>query len=714
MVWFWLTKLAFAGATVTLPATDTEVEFATSAQGEVEAAMSALSAAKFDEAARAFAALADASGSADLRYLEAVSRYEAGDLAQAERAAADGLKRDAKHAPLLALYGLILGDLGRGDEALTTLDRAKTAATDPLVQARVVLNRGVIRLDRGEVALAIADFTEAKTAAGKLGAADLVATADEDLALAAAVSGDGAGSDALGVVGSKLRKGDIAGAKAAIPSAPTDRRGKVRVLLASGSVLRAEGRLDDAAATLTKALAAAREGGLIRESAAALAALGVVYGAAGRYELANDRLQEAVSLVAGTSFRANEVGYRVEAGRVAVRLEDLEGARGQLAVARRVAAGVEDPLGTARLAELEGLIADQANDVTAATTAFTKSIDTYERRGEWAEAARVGTELVTSAAGRDEAALKTAITRTEGLFSKSGDVLGPAHAAVAEGLGRSRRGDLDGALTAFSRASTAAEAVGTARGRSVAAIAREDGAQTLKALGHSEDAVAKAQKYGLGDAVKSHEGFAAAQQDYETARAAFDAKKYSTAKTAFERSWKGFEAIGETAYAAQARRGRAWSEFNATVGQPAASAAPVWAKLVEEATVLGEAELRIRAMGAGALDAAELKSPGALASVRAAGDAAEKYGLTPLAGQLYAKRAELETSLDDRLAAARRAWSLRTDKVGVYAMYSVAVDLYNAERYAEARAIAEEVFPVAGDLGDAVRDVRDASASAGG
>ena len=120
--------LARAGVTVTLPGTDTEVVFETAATSEVEGAMADLSARKFDSAAKRFGALADASNNADLRYLQAMAAYEGGQMRLADLACTQGLTASPGHAPLLSLRGLVLGDLGRGDEALASLDKASATS----------------------------------------------------------------------------------------------------------------------------------------------------------------------------------------------------------------------------------------------------------------------------------------------------------------------------------------------------------------------------------------------------------------------------------------------------------------------------------------------------------------------------------------------------------------------------------------------------------
>lgn len=714
----WLALLlaveAFGGVTVTLPATDREVVFEDDVSPLVTEAMAALSERRFEDAGRLFATLADASRSADLRYLEAVAWYEAGQLRMAERAVRDGVERAPDHGALLSLHGLVQADLGQGDAALAALSRAEAAAGgDAALLARIRLNRGLVELDRGRAADAERLFTQARDGGRAIGATDVVAAAEENLALVAALRGAPAGGDALGQVAERLRRGDVKGAKAAVAAGtPVDRRDRIRRLLAEAAIARAEGRLEPSLKTLDEAIALAREGGLVREHSAALAQRGVVNALLGRYGPALDELQQAIGMVAGSSFRVNEVAWRVEAGKVAVRAEDLGQARAQLQAARAASAGVEDPLGAARLAELDGAIAARGDDPQAAAAAFERAIVEYEKRQYWAEAARVATDVVEVWAGRDEAKLAKAEERAAALFAKAGDPVGPAHVSIAEGLGRARRKDLDGALRAFASAATAAEAVATDRGRQVSAIAREDAAQLLLAMGHSADAVAKASEWGLEKAVARHERFVAAEQAYSQALGAYNAGRFTDARAGFDTAYRTFTEIGEHGYARTSRRGRAWSEYNAHVAADPARQFEVYTRLIEEAAVVQDPELRARSMAASALASATLGRGEAGAALRGAARAAEQMGLHSVAGQCFAELAQRDGDLNQRTEAARRAYELRGDRVGVYAMYSVAVDAYNAGAYDVAIELADEAMPNAGDLAASLTQVRDAARGA--
>jgi len=328
----WLAT-AIAGVTVSLPASDAEVELDDSAAAAVEQGMQALSAGRFDDAGRAFRALSEAGADPVAHYLEALAWYEGGRLRNAQTAVDALLAKSPEHGPGLALLGLIQADGGRGDEALSTLQRASAVAgEDRRLTSQITLNRGLVLMDQGSLGQARESFESSASTATEVGDEATLKVARENLATLAALTGTGGqGGDAISTVVARLRAGDLAGARESVPTPPeSDRRGAVRALLADALVDRAEGAFDAANVKVRTALGLARQGGLVRETAACLAELGTLYSLSGRFDTSLQLHQEAVGLVAGTSFRLREVAYRVEAGRVAVRLGDLRQARNQL------------------------------------------------------------------------------------------------------------------------------------------------------------------------------------------------------------------------------------------------------------------------------------------------------------------------------------------------------------------------------------------------
>lgn len=716
MTWFVWVALAVARAQSVLPGSSLEVVFEGDATAEIEGAIGSLRTGAFDEAGRRLQALVDAGGGAELCWLLALARYEAGQLALADDAIRDGLRKTPDDPRMLVLQGLVQADLGRGDTALATLARAEGLARgDVDLLARLEVDRALVHLDRGEPDLAEAALGRAEAGLAKGADPALGAVIAQNRAQAAALRGT-APTDPLGAVGEALSRGDLVGAVGAIPPAGPDRRSQIRRLLAEGAVARAEGRTEAARRTLETAVTSATEAGLVRERAAALAALGVVYTTANRPETARQKLEEALQLVGGTSLRVSELSYRVEAGRAALRAGDAAGAAGHLAAAKGLVASTADATASARVAELAGLVAAHRGDASAAAAAYQQAMAAFEARGASADVARVGCLWIEATAGEDESRTQALVERTLSAFRSAGDPLGPAHVGNAEGLGRAARHDLEGAMNAFVGAAAAAEAVRSDRGRAIAAIARENAARTVAEEVGSEEVLKEASKWGLETLVEKRGRYVQASTDYDAARKAYDARDWATARAGFDRAAKALEALGEPGRAAIARRGRAWADYNATLSSTPAVGHPVWVRLVEEATLLGDAELRARARVAGALAAADLGRPEAAKSLAAAAAEAEQMGLRALAGQCHAALVPLAPALDAKITAARRAFSLRdADAEGQHALYLAAHAAYQADDYARAVALCEEVRPLAtGALQVAVDELLSAARQARG
>lgn len=702
-----LAFLAPATAGEVLPASPAEITFATDADQAVTDALAALRRREFRSAGQQLRALAEAGDSARIRYLEAMAWYEAGEVSLASEAVALAARGYPDDPNLLSLRGLVLADQGRGTDALALLDRARAAAKDPHLLARIGLNRALVHLDRGELDAADADLAGARAQAA--GDAELVARVDASAAHLASLRGKGAPPDPLAQVGERLSRGDIVGAKAAL-AASTEPRQAIQAAIASGSIARAEGRFSDAAAILGDAASDAQAHGLVRERAAALAQLGVVHGANNRWDVARAVLDQAVSAVQGTSFRVLERACRIEAARAAVQAGALDAASRSLQAASALRAA--DAASDASAAEVEGLLAAKRGDRAAAGAGYDRAIAAHEGRRAWADAARVGTAAVQlAAAGDDRAAVERIRARTLAAFASAGDPLGPAHVGVAQGLGESERKDLPAAMKTFATAAKAAEAVGSERGKAVARIARENAAKTLAELTDDQAMIDQAKTWGLTDLVARYESYEKARKAYDAALVAYDAGRYDEAALGFDVSVRALESLGEHAYGTIARRGRAWAQFNAATAMTAVDGFPVWQNLVEEGAMLGDGELRVRAMGAAALAAQELGRPEAVVSLRAAGAEAEAMGLRSVAGGCRAAQVEVEPLLADKAAAARRAFALLDGGPdGVYALYSAAVAAYEGESYALAAELAQEALPRAdAKLAAAIREVLAAS-----
>ena len=710
---------ALAGVTVTLPATDQEIVVGDDVSEAVELAIGDLASRRFDSAARQLAALADAGGGPHLRYMEAVAHYEAGQLRMADTAAALAITAagdavspggDPTLAGLMSLAGLIDVDLGRGDRAEARLGAAAALARqvdDQAVLARVELNSGLLLMDRGRLDEALTRLEAAQSMGRDGGFADVERAAADNIAMI----GGAAAKDPLGAVSQALHEGDLDAARGLVDGSGEggSLRDQARRLLADGAVRRATGDLDGASVALTQALSVARGGGLLRESARALGDLGVVMSLGGRHSVAGDRLEEAVGLVAGTSFVVDEAGLRVAAGRVAVIQGELDGASAHLAVVRAATDALDDPRIAAGADELEGLIASRQGEAVRAAEAFGRAADLLEAEGYHADAARVACAAVKASASQGDPS--DWVARAQKAFDAVGDPLGASHIAIAEGLGRVAAEDLEGALEAFTRAAAHAEGVGPVGSR-VARVAMDNAAQALVALGHDEDAA----RTDLSDAVSRHERLIAAEAAYQVGLLAYDGGRPDEAVAAFDRAYTELSALGEVAYASQARSARGWASYRAALNKEPGAAYPELRALVVEADGIGEPELAARAAFRAGRAALELDAADAADLLESAADRFERMGLTDEAGEAFAALAEVSGDLQAQAAAARRAAALRSagDPVATYALYSVAVDAYNGNDFALCLQLVEIIGDERGTLADAIEAVETAAKAAMG
>lgn len=713
----WLLWLSVALAEPTAVQVADGVTVSQDAAPAVKQAFDALAAGKFEDAARQLGALADASPKGgSLRYLEALARYQQGDLRHAARAAEQGLAVDPSYGPLLNLHGLILADQGRGEQALDDLERARTAAVqakDVALQARVALNEALLWMDRGDLRQALSLLERAQRLANAAGSDDVLASVKQDEALIAQTRGNGKALDLVGEVADHLRRGEVDAAKKLVPAqAPAGRRAALEAKLAEAAVQRAEGHYDAASATLQDALLLAREGGLERERARVLGELGTVHLLAGRDLLAREHLREALDVVQDSSFTALALGLQAQAGLVDVRLGDLKGATEHLEAGRRLAHGVESPMDEARLDELAGAVAAEKGDVEGADAAWQSARDLLEKRGWWMDAARVETSAVRFHAAKDLHGTAAWEALAAAAFDKAGDPLGPARIGNARGLGQAERGDLEGALTSFAKAAEDAQEAKTSQGDVVATLARRNAAEALRVLGHGEEAAKKAAEMGLDQILAQQRTLAAARTAWKEGMTAWDKGDWKLARQRFDSAYMGFRELGEKGYAQIARRDRAWAAYNLAVGLPAQQAFPYYEELVQEAIQVEDPELRVRARSAQAIAATKMKGVDPSPLLRTCADDADSIGMEILAARCWAALADQGDDLDARARFARKA--LAADKGGdsVYAMYSAAVDAYNAGNYDLAIALTREVQPSAGDLADAVTAVLQAARQA--
>lgn len=699
MQWIAWVLAALAADPVVEPGGDWVVE--EDARASIEQAISMLRGGRFEEAAASLQALDAASDAPELAYLHALAWYEAGNLSRAEAAAFAGA--DGGYGPLLNLKGLILADLGRGEEALRLFEAAeRTAADDAALKGRVTLNRGLVEADSGRFGAA-QERLEAAVALGETsGDASVVQGAVDNLARIASLTGEGGARDVLGAVVDHLRRGDLDEARGALEAdRGTDRRARARQALARAAIARVEGRMDEAVVAADEALRLAREGGLVRERLAALGDLVALHIAMERPALAASTLQEALDLVQGTHFAVRELGLRIQSGFLAVDAGDLDKARAEAERARTLLRASPQPVAAARLDELDGRIAGAGGDGARSQAALERSFDALGERGYHADAARVATEALRRA-GTPE--LREAWRRRAlAAFEAAHDPSGPAFVAVSEGLSLAAAEDLDGALAAFVRAAEAAEAAGPRAAR-VGTIARENASAALAALGYSPENAAAAASLGLEEVLRGRERFQEGEQAYEAGREAYAAGRFSEARTAFERAMGVFIGLGEVGHANSCRRALAWATYQDAIRSPATASYPFFEELEQEAIQVDDPELAVRARAARAMSAAELGLPAAEGLLRDVAARADTAQLTIVAGQVWAELALLESlSLSERAGAAREAHGrLAGEDLGVHALYAVAVAAYNAEDYALARELVGLAAAAPGGLAEPV------------
>lgn len=322
------------------------------------------------------------------------------------------------------------------------------------------------------------------------------------------------------------------------------------------------------------------------------------------------------------------------------------------------------------------------------------------------DAARAATALSAAFESKDATKAEKWAKSAEGYFSKAGDSLGPAHVLLARGLADARAKRLPEALAAFAKAAEVAEKVGGGRGSSLAAVARDDAAQTLVALGSTEEVAKLASQQGMGEIIARHQQTQKAGDAYDAGLALYTKGDFKAAKEQFTLARQTFDAAGETAYAARARRSAAWSAYNVLVALPVAQAAPQWQQLVEETGKVEDAELFARAYSAAVLAAHAGGQKDLTARYKECVRLAAIAQLPDVGARCWGAMAEEGNDLDDRAKSARAAHALDAgEKASVYALYVVAVDAYNAGRNDLAVELATLARPNAGQLAGALDEV---------
>lgn len=697
-----LVALAWAGPT--LPGSSVPLEPAEDTRLVVAAALAAMEEGRFAEAAGALSHVPGADG----RFLEALARYEEGNLTAAEQVARAGLAINPELAPLHGLVGLVLADQGRGDDALAALDRAirlAQATGDVEVEARALLNRGVVRADRGEPGAAAADWA---SSAERAGAAGLGALAAEATAQSRALT-DAAGGDLVGRVAEQVRRGDLHGAAALIPTVAPSTRASVHALIARGMIARTEGKIPTASAWLREAIDTSDKLGMVREGLSARLEMAYTLLSIGSVEATSGLLHDALQRARGTSFVVRTVEIHLGLARLAARTSDAAEAGRQLDAARALAARASHPMLPAELAEVEAIVRGVQGDGLGGAAAAARAADAWTAIGAPADAARAACEQVRllALAGVDRSAeVSAALAR----FVVVEDRRGPAHVAISEGLGAASALRWADAIDAFARAVAAARKSGDA---DLEQLARVNVMEALRAAGHSQAAMDAASANGFTDAVAWHTRWQAARTQYATGRTAFEAGRYADALVPLEAARKVFESLGESDDALAARRAVAWSRYNLAVKGAEAAGLPVFEAVIADAVAVSDAELALHARVAKAVALARLGRPEAAAEIADVLGAAVLSNQPRLAASVWAAKARLDpVPLVERAAAARAALVLDPGEPSVAAVYDVAYDAYQGDQLTLTLALTAEVLPVAGRLLPGVRELHDAAKEA--
>ncbi len=712
MTW-WLLALAHAGSVVTPLPEGLVIE--PSAETLVQDAHEALGGGQFLEAAALWGGLVEAGLGEDARFWQGLAFYEAGKLRQAVRVL-DGVSSPESRN----LLGLVHLDSGRQQEGMAMLQTLEREAPGSRVEAHVALNLGLAWLDQGSVDQAEAAIRRARTVARTIPGGEgqgILEAADASLAVVALLRGEGdrgARPGLLSEVGDALRQGDQVRAQTVLDGAsvPVWPRARIEHQLANAAWLRASGQLAGALDASSRALTLSRAGGLARETVQALVASAVVHSLAGRHSLARELLVEGAETARRGGYRVLEVDARCNLGLVEVRLGDGESGRLQADLVAGLLTEMQYPEGRARLAELRGVVAAAAGQVEQASQHLQEALRWHEARDYHAEAARVASALVGSTAGLDPGAAQRWEKRARREFRKAGDPLGEAHVAMARGLALVRVEDLEGALTAFAQASQSARQVQAPGAQEIAAIAEANAASALVVMGASVDAAGQAAAHGLEAALHHHQQLQKAMVSYDQGLKTYDEGRFPEARNWFTEAAASFEALDERDYALRANRGRLWAVYNQAVSLPPDRAWPIYQALQAETEAIDDRELSVRVLVAGALTANSMDLGDAPSLLATAAERAMEAGFFSLAARCQAALVEHDLPLEQRVRMARLAFSLDPDAVeGVYALYSVAVDAFNAGELELAVALAQEALPRAGRLEESLQAILDAAST---
>lgn len=642
----------------------------------------AVAAGDIDGALAAIAASDEVPGAQVLR---AHVLHAAGEIRTAETVLTVVLAGTPDDPEALALWGLVLVDLGRGDEAEGVFDRAMDVARGDRDRAVVWLHRGVLHADRGDRAAARDAWERAMALATSANDAGLMAEARVQLSTLSEER------DVVGQVLQLLGEGQVGLADARTQRTGRTLRERVQLDVARAMVDRAQGALVRASERLVAAIDRARAAGLVREAVAGQVELATVLRLRGQLDAAARVLDLAAADVAGSSHRVRRVDVGLGRARLALERGDVDAAEAALVDVRRLLTVA--PTVAPAIDEIAAQIAVQRGDLVAADASWASAEAGWASTQRPADVARVALAKLRgtirlSREGDPEPARR--------LLAALHDAAGEARVLLAMGTGHAEAARPGEALTLL----TAAEREATRSGRpDLAAEARDLLVAVQRALGDEG---------APDDAAVRHTRMLQAREAYAEGLAAFEVGHWTAAIGPFRLARTTFDALGMDAERALATKALAWAEYQAVLGGHKASSD--WSDVVALAESSGDGELvaRARVHAALAQEAATrgaAKAPGAL---RAAADAAEAQGLPVLAARCRLALSKAELPFDERLAEAEAALRLDPIDLGPWAMYEVAFAAYardDADAVDRARALAMRGLSAAeGDARDALSD----------
>jgi tetratricopeptide (TPR) repeat protein len=685
-----------------------EVEVEDSADVAIAAVFEAFADGEYNHAARLAEVLISAGGGDELKLVAVQARVALGEVRHAHTLIKEWGMDQSEDPRVLSVYGLVLVERGLGGLAEPILRNCIATADaqgEKNIVAHATLNLGLLSLDRAEASSARTHFERALSLARELGAVELQARAVQNIAAVDGLIGLGQGAGLLGEVSSHLSSGDIPAVRKAISQRSSDgRRDEIVSLFATGVLHRSQGSLDSALFSLNRALMLAREGGLVRDTAMTLLEIGSVYLQAGRFAMADMVLEEASGALEGSSFVVMKTAAHLALGRSAVRLGHLSDAQRHLEAA---SVSSDDVFGGIRYRELQASLWAANGERGKALVSLEATESTYVARHSYADAARVACDRVRLVAAQNMD-LTLVRAQAQERFSAISDPRGPIHIAIAMGLGYADTQQFEQAVRAFSDAAKVGRRLGTTAAMQLVAVAEENLALSLRALGHTAAGTG-----GFKALLERHEQFEEARKAYSDGLTEYERSAFHAAMLAFHQALVMFEKLDEAAFAAQARKSRAWASLRVAAMLAPKEAFAELSALVEEVAGVDDSELLARVQGAQALSAARIPRKNAVTLLKAASRPLREQGVDDVAGLVFMELSLLEEDWDKRVKAADTALALlESGESAAYAMYSLAVDAFNEGDYASALALCDRVVGRSGPLEESVAAVRTAASAA--